>query len=175
MSLLVSHFLGFFIFAAAVSLPANAATVVDAPQETLEIEFLLTSAFTPTNPPSVSQWVLQFGDDRVDVGDVLTFRLFEDTRADEPILSSEYDGTRFQNGFLGIFGPSEHFQDLQGLLVIELYEGSVTVDRLFAETYVDGQRYLFSERIDVTLIPEPGTGFLVALGVVAVVCRRRNG
>ena len=151
-----------------------AATIVGSPRDTLEILFVLDSAFTPSSPPPRSQWLLRYGDDRVDIGDILRFRLFEDSREDDPILEVEYDGTYAQNGFLGLFGQSDHFQDLQGLLVIDLYEGSVSIDRLFAETYVSGKRYLFSESIGITLVPEPEVGIMVVIGGSFLLLRGRS-
>ena len=152
----------------------NAAIIVGSPLVTLEIPFVLNSAFTPSNPPALSQWLLRYGDDRVDIGDIFRFRLFEDSLADVAILDVGYDGTSAQNGFLALFGRSQHFQDLQGLLVIDLYKGSVTIDRLFAETYVSGKRYLFSKSIDVTLVPEPAVGIMVVTGVSYLLLRRNH-
>jgi hypothetical protein len=152
----------------------HAAIIVGSPLVTLEIPFVLNSAFTPSKPPGLSQWLLRYGDDRVDIGDIFRFRLFEDSLADVAILDVGYDGTSAQNGFLALFGPSQHFQDLQGLLVIDLYKGSVTIDRLFAETYVSGKRYLFSKNIDIALVPEPAVGIMLVIGVSYLLLRRRS-
>ena len=173
---LVQRIMEAALLAACVIESANAAAIVGNPRDVLEIEFILTAVQFPSPPrPQGSHWALSYGDDRVDIGDILRFRLFEDSRADEPNLDVYYDGTYTGNGFLGFFGPSDHFQDLQGLLLIELYEGSVSIDSIFAETYLSGERYMDSRSIDVTLVPEPSVGFLLSIGIGFLLCRRPCG
>lgn len=161
----------------AVASGVEAATVRTRTVDELKFEFHLTAIGAPQRDPSVSRWALQFGEDRVDLGDRLRVRLFEDGPEDDPILDVFYDGSRSQNGILGFFEPRAHFQDRQGFLWVELEQGSVTLRRLFAETYVGDQRQLFAESLEVTLVPEPGTAVLggVGLGLLGLARRCRGG
>lgn len=173
---LVQRIIQAALLAACVIKSANAAAIAGNPRDVLELELVLTAVQFPSPPrPQGSHWVLSYGDNRVDIGDILRCRLFEDSPADEPIFDFYYDGTHTGHGILGFFGPSEHFQDLQGLLLIELYEGSVSIDRIFAETYLSGERYMDSRSLDVTLVPEPSVGILLSIGIGFLLFRRPRG
>jgi hypothetical protein len=153
----------------------HAATIMAMPVDSRVIDFRLTpTAFSPTNPPGNSQWLLRFGTDRVNIGDVLRVRLFENTQADVPLLDNYYDGSISLNGILGLFGTSENFQDLQGLLIVELFAGSVNLRSLFAETYVNGKRQLYTQDLNITLVPETEVGMILAVGGGLLLLRRRK-
>ncbi len=150
----------------------NAAVITGSPLVTIEIPLTLSPAFTPPKPYEQSRWSLSYGDDKVHFGDILRFRVFENGLADVPILDFTHDGTHEMNGFFGLYGQSEHFQDLQGLLVLDLYAGSVTIDRFFAETYVNGQRYAFSKILNTSLVPEPSASIMLVIGGSYLLLRR---
>jgi hypothetical protein len=151
----------------------NAAVITGSPLVTIEIPLTLSPAFTPPKPYEQSRWSLSYGNDKIHFGDILRFRLFEDGVADVPILDFTHDGTHEMNGFFGLYGQSEHFQDLQGLLVLDLYAGSVTIDRFFAETYVNSQRYAFSKVLDINIVPEPSASIMLVIGGSFLLLRRR--
>ena len=118
--------------------------------------------------------MIQYGDDRVDIGDILSVRLYETSTLDDPILEIEYDGTFAQDGFFALFGISDHFQDQQGLVVIDLFQGSVDIARVFTETVIDGERYLHSKDTDIQLIPEPSSTLLIGITGLLFTGRRNR-
>ncbi len=97
--------------------------------------------------------------------------LYEDSIDDTPLISLKFDGSQSSNGYAFGYDREENFQDGQAIISLTLYAGSITFDRIFAETIIDGERYQFDSG-PFALVPEPSSISLFFLTALCA-CRRR--
>ena len=90
----------------------RAATISAIPSDSAEIELTLTVSVTPSPLPPMMRWMIQYGEDNVDI------------------------------------------------------------QRIFAETLINGQRYLYNEDLNLRLVPEPNLLFLLGLCCLLSTARR---
>lgn len=102
--------------------------------------------------------------DKFDRGEVINFRLFEDSSFKSPFFELSYalgPAERLNQADSLEFGPAERrWSDLQGTIQIEMISGSVVVDSLSFSVIRGGERFT-----GVFAVPEPSP---IAIGAVAV-------
>jgi len=142
--------------------------------DSFQFEFQSLSIFTSDpfgDPPAlVAHAHFSLGSDFLHTGDSLTFSVFENSGSESELKSGLFEGTAsgFTGGGLSLGDlPSVPWQDFQGVVEIEVTQGSVELNSFTVETIVDSQNYK-----QTFAIPEPSSAALVFAGAAIIYIRK---
>lgn len=116
---------------------------------------------------------LYFSDDLLDVGEVVRLELFEDSFLGSVIWSNDFNSPTDSIGVTKL----DIWQDLQGVILVTVLSGSVTVSSNEFQVIKDGYRFSDSYQMSAPAVPEPETYAMFLAGLVVVgftACRRRR-
>jgi hypothetical protein len=123
---------------------------------------------------------IRFISDLFNTGDRFEVSLYEDSLAAGPFTSHVFEADGNPSGlvaykYLYLEPPPSGvpWQDLQGWVRFELLNGSVEVDWIRV-THSSMQNGEFIGTFDSSVIPEPSTASLLALGLVGIAAMRRR-